>query len=178
MSILKPKVSYAIKKMFFDRLSVINRLDKAKHKMLGQCGAFIRRNAQRTQLRRRIRTSAAGSPPSVHSRDKITNLRNILFAFDGRDSLLVGPVGLNGSRGAIPGLHEHGGSRRIREVRIGLQWVPEGKMIKRGRRKYFAYAKTGQPVRWRNAQYPSRPFMFPALREVAPQFPALFGRAM
>lgn len=172
-------VHLSIKDYFFDRLKVMNRLETAKRKMLSQAGAFVRRNAMRDQLRRRKRISAAGSPPSVHSRDQHANLRWILFGFDGVDSVIVGPVGLNGARGAVPGLHEHGGTKRIREVLVGKQWEPEGKLVTlRGNRKWFVWAVPGRPMRWRMARYPARPFMLPALKAVAPKFPKLFGNLL
>lgn len=132
-------VTYRVKKLFFDRAAVRKALGKANAKALGKAGAFVRTRA-RSSLRRRKKPSAPGSPPSVHSRDAVANLKNILFAYDpGRQSVIVGPVGLNVhklirsgsgpgaqtfiSRGAVPGTLEFGGMLGVRKVRDeGGQW--------------------------------------------------------
>lgn len=69
--------------------------------------------------------------PSVHSTDPIANLRFILFGFDGRDSVIIGPVGLNQkqhygklSGGTVPNLMEFGRTAGIREKLVGTKWMP------------------------------------------------------
>lgn len=169
-------VSYSLKNYFFDRAKVIDRLGKAKTMWLRKAGATLRLEARRTQLRRRKRTSAAGSPPSIHSTDSVATLRNILFGFDGVDRVIVGPVGLNGrsvingqrTAGGIPGLHEFGGTLRIRETLDGNMWKPSN----------MVNTHPGQPTRWRDANYPARPFMGPALKAVAKRLPLLFFRTV
>lgn len=179
-------LSYKVKDFFFDRIQVMEAVGKAKLKMLGRAGGSLRLEARRTQLRRRKRTSAAGSPPSVHSRDNVATLRNILYAFNGIGRVICGPVGLNGHSvvngrrvaGAIPGLMEHGGTKRIRLVLVGREWVPEGAVIGKGKRKRMIFAKPGQPTKMIDAKYPARPFMGPALKAVAKRLPLLFFRTL
>ena len=87
-------VSMKIVDAFFDRPAVLDRMDRATARSLSQAGAFVRRRAI-SRLRRRKRPSKPGESPSVHSTDPVANLRFILFGFDGRDSVIIGPVGLN-----------------------------------------------------------------------------------
>lgn len=87
-------VTYRVKDFFFDRLAVIHRMNRAKLRVLRKAGALVRRSARRL-LRRRKRVSRPGEPPSIHSVGKVATLKNILYAFDGRDSVVIGPVGLN-----------------------------------------------------------------------------------
>lgn len=143
-------VTYKSKAMFFDRKAVERIVGKKTAKALSKAGAFVRTRA-RSSLRRRKATSAAGTPPSVHSSDSVATLKNILFALNPNNlSVVVGPVKIN-RRSSVPALHEFGGSQRITE-RGG-----------RGR------------SRVRQANYAPRPFMAPALAAEAPKFPALWG---
>lgn len=169
-----------VKGMFFDRKLVQREVGKENAKALSKAGAFIRTTARRS-MRRRKTSSPPGSPPSVHSRDKVATLRNILFAYDRRNqSVVVGPVRLNqvnmqtGGRGniGVPELMEHGGSVSIREVSSN-----RGKSWRR-----FDNRRTPRPwetFRNRQANYEPRPFMGPALVAEAPKFPSLWtsGRA-
>ena len=161
-------VSFQMKDLFFDRQSVIDRVKKANRRALSKVGAFIRRRA-RSSLRRRKKPSAAGSPPSVHSRDAVATLKNILFAYEPQsESVVIGPVRLNqrillgpelGS-GTVPQVHEFGAAVKIREVKVGRKWLS-------GRRR----VRPGQPVRVRSAKYSPRPFMGPALEAEADHIP-------
>lgn len=175
-------VTYKVKDSFFDRKAIQDELGKTYARALSKAGAFIRTTARRS-MRRRKRASEPGTPPSVHSRNAVANLRNILFAYDRRrQSVVIGPVLLNQKQslngqllaGTVPQLHEFGGTAGIREKLEAdkngdVVWVPRG----RGR------LRRGQPTRVRQAQYPARPFMWPALEKEAPGFPELFaGRAV
>lgn len=177
---------------FFDRSVVERRLDRATHRALSQAGAFVRRRA-RSSLRRRKSVSAAGSPPSVHSAHPFATLKNILFGFDGRDSVVVGPVGFSRmrSRGTIrlsrvaPNIHEFGGQvSRVRRV-------PKKKRTGRRaatRRQAEAYARLVRTGRIRPnvdfelleevLDYPERPFMGPALEAERDKFPELWARSV
>ena len=156
---------------FFDRQTVIERMSKANLKALSRAGAFIRQRA-RTSLRRRKSTSAPGSPPSVHSADRIATLKNILFALDRQqNSLVVGPVLLNQvedswidlGRTTVPQLHEFGDIVRI------LEWSWDGgRTWSRRDRRFRHTSRKRKEVyhfieRRRRARYQARPFMGPAL---------------
>lgn len=168
-------VSLKIVDLFFDTPAVERRLDRANRSSLSKAGAFVRRAAI-SRLRRRKRASRPGESPSVHSTDPVANLRFILFGFDGRDSVIIGPVGLNQkqylngrlSGGTVPNLMEFGGRAGIREKLAGKTWVP------RGRRR----PRPGQPTRVRLATYAPRPFMKPALEAEADKFPTLWARSI
>jgi phage gpG-like protein len=148
-------LSMKVTKFFFDRKSVQDQVGKKNAKALAKAGAFVRRRA-RSSLRRRKRVSSPGSAPSVHSQDKVATLRNILFAYDRQaQSVVIGPVRLNGSQGSVPALHEFGGRAIIRR--------------NRNRRE-----RARQQPAVRMASYPARPFMGPALKAEAPKFPSLW----
>lgn len=116
-------VDYRIKNFFVDRQKIEDRARRASFKALGKAGAFLRRGA-RSRLRRRKSPSMPGNPPSVHSRDNVATLRNILFGVDAsRLSMICGPVGLHLKSvedgtlvaGAVPGTLEFGKTIGIRE---------------------------------------------------------------
>jgi hypothetical protein len=140
---------------FFDRQKVINAVGKAAAKNLSQAGSFIRRSA-RSSLRRRKSVAPAGSPPSVHSRDPVGNLKNIWFVFEpARQSVVVGPLLLSGSRlrgsnrPTVPALHELGGTA----------------VVTRRKRK-------------RKVKYAARPFMGPAMQRELPKFAGLWANSI
>jgi hypothetical protein len=133
-------LSIKVVELFFDRPAVLNRMDAASAKALAKAGAFVRR-AARSRLRRRKRVSLPGESPSVHSKDPIANLKFILFAFDGRQSVVIGPVGLNQRQyldgqllaGTVPNLMEFGGRAGIREKLENL--IPPRAKKRRGQVK-------------------------------------------
>jgi hypothetical protein len=204
------------KDFFFDRLKVIERVDKDRLRFLRNAGGFARRTARNSMKRRgkarkppknmngrayekwqeEIRKQPAsppGQPPFTHTDSTVVTLKNILFAFGGKDSVIVGPVGLNGAKRRIPALHEYGGSQPIREKLAsftdeviidgpagrdskgkftkaprktvkGRRWVPAGRRA----------ARPGQPVRTRQATYPARPYMAPAVAKAQGKFKNLW----
>ena len=130
-------VSIKVIDLFFDRPAVLRRMDAATVKALSKAGAFVR-TAARSKLRRRKRVSLPGESPSVHSKDPVANLKFILFGFDGKHSVVIGPVGLNQRQyingqlraGAVANLMEFGGRAGIREVLENL--IPPAAKKKRG----------------------------------------------
>jgi hypothetical protein len=168
-------VAMKIVDSFFDRPAVLARMARATARSLSKAGAFVRRRAI-SRLRRRKRYSKPGESPSIRSTDRVASLRNILFGFDGRYSVIVGPVGLNQlqyaggrlSAGTVPATLEFGGQVGIREKLVGATWVPTG------RRK----PRPDQPTRVRVANYAPRPFMGPALEAERDKFPNLWARSI
>lgn len=185
------ETSYKLKDLFFDTTAVEKALAKAERRELSKIGAFIRKRA-RSLLRRRKKPSSPGSPPSVHSADKVASLRNILFAYNPKaHGVIVGPVGLNqvnylksGFRTTIPALMEFGGTVRIPEWRFDMLDRRTIDLVERyPSLAKFAETWTRQDLRWRNtsrkrkwtlndlgieqrvreARYEPRPFMKPAL---------------
>lgn len=149
-----------MKDFFFDRQAVIDRVKKTNRRALSKAGAFIRRRA-RSSLRRRKKSSAPGKPPSIHSRDRVATLKNILFAYEPQsESLVIGPVKLNIKNllgpqltsETVPQIHEFGASVRFKEANVGGKWLSGIRRV-----------RPGTPVRTRSARYPQRPFMGPAL---------------
>ena len=155
------QITMRMKDFFFDRNAVQDRLSKANKKALSKAGAFIRRRA-RSSLRRRRASSMPGQPPSVHSSHPSATLKNILFIYEPhRETLVVGPVGLNRKSrllgpelggATVPQVHEFGATVKLREVRVGKGW-----------RSGLRRVRPGQPVRVRSVAYAERPFMGPAL---------------
>jgi hypothetical protein len=154
-------ITLKIKETFFDRPAIVDRVRKARRKNLSKAGAFVRKRA-RSSLRRRKKTSAAGQTPSVHSKNNVATLKNILFGYDAAtDGAIVGPVGLRASGGIgpprapgdVPEALESGGTLRVRERLVAGKWLPA-----KGRSRL----KTTQE-RTRLATYQPRPFMGPAL---------------
>jgi hypothetical protein len=174
------------KQFFFDRDAVIEQVGVDRARFLRNVGRYVQRTSRNSMKRKgKARkppknmngrayarwideiqnqpASPAGSPPFVHTDDAIATLKNILFAFGGKGSVVVGPVGLNG-RSEVPALMEHGGTQVVREKTIGAvaggrRWVPVGK---RG-------ARPGQPTRRRTATYPKRSFIGPAVGKTQSQ---------
>src|SRR5690606_26351069 len=110
---------------------------KARAKVYGRQGSFIRRRA-RSSLRRRKRISAPGQPPSVHSKDPVATLKNIWFSLDPRtETVVVGPLALNAkmladgaatpTRGTVPSTLEFGGTVGFKEQQLsGGKWIRQG----------------------------------------------------
>lgn len=126
----------AAKRNFFDRAAVISAVDKAEARFMSKFGAYVRSDANQSMKRTRTtRPSNPGTPPRAHRGDL---KRFNFFQYDARQhDVVIGPILLPGSRYAVPGLHEHGGSvvpRRSTKNRAG-----------------------------KLATYPARPFMRPAL---------------
>jgi hypothetical protein len=121
-------VEFKQKRMFFDRANVVAQVGKRNAAFLSRVGAFTQRRA-RSSLRRRKRPSVPGTPPSVHSQSDVATLKNIWFAYEpGNQSVVIGPLRLNlhsatwgGGRtltkGAVPGILEHGGRVGIRKIK-------------------------------------------------------------
>lgn len=188
-------VDVSVKRMFLDTKLVENLIGKKSAKELRVAMSRVRLRAMHSMKKKgRARrppknqggkaylrwveevqnqpVSAPGTPPFCHSDDSVRSLRNIWFALDNssRDEIrgVVGPLRLNGSQGAIPGLLEKGGSQLIREKRVGKHWIPLGK-AGRGR-------SGSKRTRVRMATYAARPFMQPALQKESPKIPSLWAR--
>jgi len=95
----------SIKKLFFDRKSVLEATDKATRGALSKFGAFVRTTAQRS-LRDRKEISRPGSPPSSHTKRL---KKGVLFGYDpDARSAIIGPVAYRAGATA-PRLLEEGG---------------------------------------------------------------------
>ena len=158
-------LDYTIKNWFFDRAEVEKRLNKGKLRALSKIGAFVRKRARTDVLRKRKGPSAPGQPPSVHTSDATASLKNILFGLTDHNSVIIGPVRLNGakkqgnaaifSRYLILEMLEHGGTGQILqavdpETNKLLTYIPRRL---RGKVKY----------RSRSVKIAARPFMSVAL---------------
>jgi hypothetical protein len=134
----------AAKAGFFDRVKVMNAVDKATRGVLSKFGAFVRQRAK-TSIRPRKGTSPPGLPPYSH-----TGLlrRFIFFSYDNeRHSVVIGPTLINTPTGA-PETLEHGGATTIldrrRRKRVTIQPRPYMGPA-------FEAEKAQLPSLWRNS---------------------------
>lgn len=139
------------KRSFFDRIAVINAVDKATRKALGHIGGTVMKTARNSIIRAaehpeagkkgkkvsKLNTSLPGHPPLSHAEDLLK--RGIFYAYDRENnSVVIGPVLLNGIRG---------------DRRDALEML-----------EYGGYTtRRGKPARYR-----ARPFMGPAMENSAP----------
>lgn len=158
-------------RFFFDRAQVINRLGKAKAKMLSLTGRDIRQEGRKL-LGGKAKSSTPrppGKPPKTHV-DELhwATLRKILYhAEQAKSGVIVGPVKANQVQQSaidlgsltVPEIQEEGGDVIIREESVdrGQTWW---------RRDLRKAARPWKKYRTRRVTYPARPFMKPALARV------------
>ena len=104
-------INFQASKMFFDRQPVINRVNKAKRKVLAKFGAHTRQTAKRS-----IRTRKKASPPGKPPTNRTGALKRfIFFGYDSaHESVLIGPALLTGKKGDAPSVLEYGGITPLR----------------------------------------------------------------
>ena len=152
-----------MKSFFFDREPVISAMDGATLKVFSKAGAFIMRDAQRSQKPKKPGVhSPAGQPPYSHvewqrrrdnrqrkkegrppiqSGSGFRGLRQIFFVYEPqRRSVIVGPISNTG--GVVTRLMEFGG--------------------------------TSRSSRGQTSTYPPRPFMGPAMDKNLSKLPAMW----
>ena len=88
-----------MRKVFFDRRAVIDRIGRAKAAVLSKAGAFIRRSAK-GKIRYAKSVSKPGNPPHAHESKKggkDSPLRELIFfAYDDRtNSVVIGPTAVS-----------------------------------------------------------------------------------
>lgn len=169
----------ASKDLFFDRPAVMRFLDKTESIAFNKIGGRIRKTAMRSMRQQKkpkkkayVQTaSSPGSPP----RRRVplgSGLTKIYYVYSAaQHQVQIGPVKFNWSafpEMTVPEVHEFGGRVKIVEIdysvtRDGWQlrgdpmWIQVGPRGQRNRGK--------RPMRVRTANYPKRPFMFPALEK-------------
>lgn len=106
----------AFQGQFLDRAKVKSAVSKDTRAVLAQAGGYTRKTAIRS-IRKRKKSAEPGQPPHSHVEQDSQGLRNILFAYDGRFSVVVGPIAFNqhGGGGTVPELMEFGGTSEVRE---------------------------------------------------------------
>ena len=174
---------------FFNAPMMEKAVNKARMKMLSKAGAFVQRRA-RSSMRRitgkknKGKPSAAGKPPNAHSPAKLS-LKTILFKYDAkRDAMLVGPIKFNAiartvsGRTTVPSLHEYGQTAIIYEERWVAPWGKPSEWRRVNSKRKQKKSPENWEKRTRKVKYPKRPFMAPALKAEAPNFPDLFENAI
>ena len=141
-------IGWKIKELFFDRQAVLGRVDAATRKVLSRFGAFVRQ-AARSSIRTRKKSSEPGQPPSSH-----TGLlkKFIFFGYEpDRRSVVIGPVRLSEKgRGEAPSILEYGGTAHLRQ------------------------GSGGQATKSKRVRIQPRPFMTPAFEKEQPKLPAMW----
>lgn len=156
---------------FFDQKKILDKTKAAEARVQARFGAFVRTKA-RSSMRKRKRSAAPGSPPSVHRGD----LKRLLFF--GRDpateSVVVGPVPF--AAGKAPRLLEHGGTTTKTVPIPRATGAPASERQKETFLRLVHDGRITLPARSRKvvATYPGHPFMRPALEAEAPKFAGLF----
>jgi hypothetical protein len=174
-------LTLSVKRSFFDRPEIIAKIGQRVAKGLNRAGGAVKVTAQRS-LRKRKKASSPGMPPTRRT-EMGRGLSAILYGFDGRDSVVIGPVKINGSSGldpttTIPGLHERGESASIREFRVvSLRGQPPA-WRRATRRRVRLRPGERLEQRRRSVKYPARPFMQPALEKIKPRLPKLFANSI
>jgi hypothetical protein len=109
--VIEPK--FDMKLAFFDRKAVTDAVDAGTRRAMVKSLAAVRRRII-DQFQFGEGPSKPGQSPRVHSRNRYANLRNVLFAYDPRTQTgVVGSIKLPGSKTAVPGILEHGGTVTI-----------------------------------------------------------------
>jgi hypothetical protein len=168
-------VKLSSKMLRLDHEKVIKSVKQAERRRLMYAGGMVRkisRNSIRPAGKSGI-TSKPGEPPRTHTKD----LKKILFGYDTAISaVVVGPVRFNrkGPGGkVVPGLLEHGGRVRVRDMLVarggGLGRGTGGRFV--GLDKDFERV-TG------TLTYAPRPFMGPALEAAQSDIPELFKNSV
>lgn len=180
-------LSAKVKRMFLDRPEIVRQMGKKKLKMLRTAGGGLRLRARRS-LRRRKQKSSPGATPSVHSTDAYATLKNILFALDGPETVIVGPVGFKprqprGYRlgpGDVVERLELGGSFR-RTVRVRPPRKSGRKLQGAAKEKFLQLVAAGRiqrqvEMKTETVKIEARPFMGPSLVAASRDYPSLFTR--
>ena len=140
------KVGMVTRRMFFDRKTVVARVDRATRKVFSRFGAYVRTGAK-SSIRKRKSVSPPGRPPSSH-----TGLlkKLIYFGYDrDRKSVVIGPTPLRqGFGGQAPELLEHGG--RARRKRRGKAYTATYS-ARPFMRPAFEREQQKLPVMWRDS---------------------------
>lgn len=151
----------ASKANFFDRTAVTSAVDRARQKVLGRQGAYVRKVMRRLVGKKRKGPSTPPNPPHAHVgliKDKV------FFAYDqGKNDVVVGPVQLGNST-ACETL-DKGGTVKVRGIRNRRgEFVPLRLLKAESRRA--AIAKGAVVIE--NRPVAARPFSQPALDNSAP----------
>jgi hypothetical protein len=158
------------KGQFFDREAVIKSAGKGLVRWANKSGGLVRKIA-RQSMRRRQKSSPAGTPPSAH----VGLIRDRLFYVwePQRKTIVVGPALLNRpDRDALQVL-EHGGDAMRK---FFVENVESAKRTKSGqvRTKNETRIRFSRKAPARRVHYDGNPFMGPALDKALPALtPAL-----
>jgi len=102
--------TFDIKTAFFNSQAVRDAVDEGTRRAMTKSLALYRRRLI-SLYRRGKGPSSPGNVPHVHSKNRYANLRNVLFGYDHRTkSGVAGPIRLQQSKNAVPGILEAGGT--------------------------------------------------------------------
>jgi hypothetical protein len=182
------QITFNSKDFFFDRAKIQEAIRAAGQdpKRLNQAGALVRREARSSMrvVKKRTTKSKPGQAPRAHTAEQ--GLRRIYYAWDpGLRTQVVGSVGF-GRRPPVPGIHEHGGTARVKtRITIVKKRVRTGRKATRKQkaalkkmtqqRKFFGATQAKTRTKMTFVTYPQRPFMQPALARISPKLPELWA---
>jgi hypothetical protein len=195
------EIGVSLKDQFFDRPAIIDAIGVTRAKALGRIGAYVQKVAQRS-MRPQKKPTPKGKPPAFHGSTTIT-LRSIQFGWGAKQqSLIIGPIKSNSSKGkvSVPRLHEFGGRAPIDEWKLIPQGQETLKKLKRSKKlssQFNVWMHGGNKLmgqrngsgkisslpkdlmyridrRVRLAKYPKRPTMRPALLKSRAKMPHMF----
>jgi hypothetical protein len=138
-------IQMKIIELFFDKAKILTATDKAAKNVLSKFGAYVRQ-AARSSIRSRKKSSQAGQPPSSHVG---TLKRLIFFAFEPPKNVVIGPIEFDGRFEGAEAL-EYGGKSTIKTI-----------------------SKTGHKTKSITIQ--ARPFMGPAMEKEKPKLPGMWA---
>jgi hypothetical protein len=169
----------ATKDSFFDRPAVMKLIDETESKAFNKIGGRIRTTAMRSMRQQKrpkkkayVQTASTPGQPPRRRVPLGSGLTKIYYAYSAANhQVQIGPVKFNWSafpEMTVPQVHEFGGRVKIVEVdysvtREGWQTRSEPLWIQVGPRGQRSRGR--RPIRTRTANYPKRPFMFPALEK-------------
>jgi hypothetical protein len=154
-----------VKRVFFDRKAVIDRMDAATRKVFSKFGAFVRR-AARSSIRKRRSSAPPGSPPSSH-----TGLlkRFIFFGYDAQArSVVIGPARLD-QRGRTPAATP----TPTPAAAAAAAPTPAPSLLEHGGMATLTRRGTRRQTR-NQVRYRPRPFMGPAFEKQKPLLAAMW----
>jgi len=158
-------VDIKIKDRFFDRAVVIKATEKATLKVLRKAGLTVRKRALFSIKRKNYdQTSSPGSTPYDHV--GFTRAKEKRAKKKAGQKVEPASLGQKGLKAILAGMADDNGSVIIGPVKLNSKGTNVPAALERGEPSRNA---KGEPVRIRK-----RPFMQPALNEVARSLPGMF----
>jgi len=166
LKIKKPKIE------FFGRQVIRSNWKKLAKNPLSKFGTMVARNAKSEigRLIKRKTTKPRPSPNAPRMRNPGKQMKMIFSVPNDMASVIVGMVGFGGPN-PVPGLHEHGGTKRT------IIW--KNKPQSRNKDKKTGRFKKGvkEPIK-STVKIPKRQFMAPAFKRARAKIPPIWSNSL